>query len=73
MLTEIWQEIAELTKDSKFVRNLGLVAMITLASSCSLATEYTNPARLAQQERLEEFSALMSVGLCIRTQTILTK
>lgn len=73
MLAEICQEIAELTKDSKFVRNLGLVTMITLASSLSLATEYTNPARFAQQEKLEQFSSLMSVGLCIKTQTILTK
>jgi hypothetical protein len=73
MLAEIWQEITELKKDRQFVRNLGLVAMITLAFSCSLAAEYTHPERLAQKERLEEFSGLMSVGLCIRTQIILNK
>jgi hypothetical protein len=73
MLAEIWQEITELTKDSKFVRNLGLVTMITLVSSCSLATEYTHPERLAQQEKIEQFSGLMSVGLCLRTQIILNK
>jgi hypothetical protein len=73
MLSEVWQEITELTKNQQFVRNLGFVIMLTLASSCCLATEYTNPARAAQQAKIEQFSSLMSVGLCVKTQTILTK
>ena len=71
MLAEIWQEITELTKDQKFVRNLGFVAMIVVASSSSLAAEYAHPERLAQQQKLEQFSGLVSVGLSIRTQDIL--
>ena len=73
MFAEIWQEITELTKDQKFVRNLGLVTIITLTSSFSIAAESTNPNRLVQQEKLEQFSNLMSVGFCIRNQSIFSK
>ena len=80
MLKDIWQEIGHLNSDRaaprlwrvrKFVRNMGLVTMISLLSSCSLVLVGTSSQRLAQQEKLERLSNLMSVGICIRTQMIL--
>ncbi|VEP12632.1 conserved exported hypothetical protein [Hyella patelloides LEGE 07179] len=72
MLAEIWQEITELTKDRKFIRNLSLVAVIALASSFSLAAS-NHSERLAQQGKLDRCSNFMSMGLCIKTQNIVTK
>ena len=71
MFKEICQEIAALAKDRKFVRNLGIVTTIAVASSVSLAAGSISPERLAQQEKLDQFSELVSVGLSIRTQTFL--
>ena len=73
MLKDIWQEIIELTKDRKFNRNAVLLIMISLISSWSLAFVGNNPGRLAQQEKLERFSNIMSVGISIRAQTIIRK
>ena len=71
MLKDIWQEISHLSSDRKFVRNTSFVTMISLVSSCSFALIDTSSQRLAQLEKLERLSDLISVGICIRTQMIL--
>ena len=66
MLQEIWQEIIRLGQDKQFVRNLTIVAITVIASSLSLAEEYRHPARLAQKEKLAQFSNLVFTGIEIK-------
>ena len=73
MIKEIAQELVELTKDRKFARNLGLVTLVTVVSSVNLVAGSVSPERTAQKEKLENFSELVSVGLSIRSQTIINK
>lgn len=73
MIQEICQEMTQLTKDRLFMRNLGIVGGIVLISSASLALGSASSERLAKKARMENLSNLMSVGLSIRTQTILGK
>ena len=66
MLREIGQEITKLTKERQFVRNLSLLAIITLATACSI--EVNNRGQLAQRGQLDRCSSIISTGLCIKTQ-----
>ena len=66
MLREIGQEITKLTKDRQFVRNLSLLAIITLTTACSI--EVNNRGQLAQRGQLNQCSSIISTGLCIKTQ-----
>ena len=71
MLVDIGEEIIELARDAKFRRNLGLVVLLSLVSSSSVAGEYSSPKRLARHEKVEQFFDLVSVGVCIRTKLIM--
>ncbi len=73
MLQETWQELLKLHKEPRFTRNLTLLFFTVITSSLTLATEYSHPARLAQQQRLTQFSPLVSAGIVIRTYEILLK
>jgi hypothetical protein len=67
MLNQLWQEILTLKQDSCFVRNLSVTAAIAIIVTLSLNEIYHHPARLGQQQRLDEFSTLISAGMVIRT------
>ncbi|HHP7230098.1 MAG TPA: hypothetical protein ACFCUY_04485 [Xenococcaceae cyanobacterium] len=74
MLEEIWQEMIALKQNQIFRRNLIIVGISAIALPLTLITEYRHPGRLAQQERIAEFSNLVSVGMVIRTyETLLNK
>lgn len=67
MLNQLWQEILTLKQDSCFVRNLSVTAAIAIVVTLSLGELYHQPDRLGQQQRLEEFSTVVSAGMVIRT------
>ncbi len=67
MLQQTWQELLKLQKEPRFTRNLTLLFLTVITSSLALATEYYHPARVPQQQRLTQFSPLVSAGIVIRT------
>lgn len=74
MLREIYQEIIKLQKDRKFLRNLTLLGISTLALFGGIAEPYYYSATSPQQERVEHFSPFISAGMVIRTyHTVLDK
>lgn len=73
MLTQLWQEILTLKQDTSFVRNLSITTAIAIVVTLGLGEVYNHPARLGQQQRLEEFSTVVSAGLVIRTLTYSAK
>ncbi|MDJ0648014.1 MAG: hypothetical protein QNJ60_04845 [Xenococcaceae cyanobacterium MO_188.B19] len=74
MLREICQEIIKLQKDPKFLRNLTLLAISTIAFCGGIAEPYHHSATSAEQERLAQISPFISAGMVIRTyQTVLDK
>ena len=74
MLREIYQEITKLQKDPKFLRNLTLLVVSTIALSSGIAEQYHHSAQSPEQERLAQISPFISAGMVIRTyQTVLDK
>ena len=73
MLQETWQELLKLQKEPRFTRNLTLLFLTVITSSLTLATEYYHPARVPQQQRLTQFSPLVSAAIVIRTYETLLK
>ncbi len=63
MLQETWQEFIKLQKDQRFTRNLTLLFLTVITSSATLGAEYYHPARVPQQQRLTQFSPLLSAAI----------
>jgi hypothetical protein len=70
MLSELWQEILALKEDRSFARNLAITTIATVTVTLGFAEVYNHPTRIAQQQRISEFSGFLSVGMVIRTYQI---
>jgi hypothetical protein len=67
MLNQLWQEIINLKQDTCFIRNLSITTTIAIAVTLGLGEAFNHPARLDQQQRIDEFSNVVSAGMIVRT------
>lgn len=70
LLSELRQELSKLKQDPLFIRNLGITTMAAIALTVGLGEVYRQPARASQQEKLVEWSSMISVGMVVKTQQV---
>jgi hypothetical protein len=70
MLSELQTELSKLQKDPLFIRNLSLTTIAAIALTVGLAEVHRQPARVSQQEKLVEWSSMISVGIVVKAHQV---
>ncbi|MBE9170895.1 hypothetical protein IQ238_26405 [Pleurocapsales cyanobacterium LEGE 06147] len=70
VLFELWTELSKLKKDTLFMRNLGITTMTAIVLTIGLAEVHRQPARVSQQEKLVEWSSMISVGMVVKAHQV---
>lgn len=70
MLSELRIELLKLKQDTLFMRNLSITTMVAIALTVGLGEVYRQPARASQQEKLVEWSSMISVGMVVKAHQV---
>jgi hypothetical protein len=70
ILSELRTELSKLKQDNLFMRNLSITTITAIALTVGLGEVYRQPARASQQEKLVEWSSMISVGMVVKTHQV---
>ncbi len=70
LLSDLGTELAKLKKDPLFIRNLSITTITAIALTVGLAEVHRQPARVSQQEKLVEWSSMISVGMVVKAHQV---
>ncbi len=69
-LSELRTELWKLKQDTLFMRNLSITTITAIALTVVLTEVHHQPARASQQEKLVEWSSMISVGMVVKAHQV---
>ncbi len=69
-LSELRTELWKLKQDTLFMRNLSITTITAIALTVVLTEVHRQPARASQQEKLVEWSSMISVGMVVKAHQV---